>query len=93
MSFILIDETSEYNEKSILDIDMRRLVQPQLELNNPILKCTGILVQLLSVANIAQPSGKQYVAGLYPQVLQIRIADGTNKYTGIVLQSNIPKLS
>jgi hypothetical protein len=50
-----------------------------------------ICLQIISVSNIAQPSAKQTIPGLYPRLLQLRLTDGIQKVVALEV-SAIPKL-
>uniref|UniRef100_K3XC70 RecQ-mediated genome instability protein 1 n=1 Tax=Globisporangium ultimum (strain ATCC 200006 / CBS 805.95 / DAOM BR144) TaxID=431595 RepID=K3XC70_GLOUD len=77
-----------------LNCDLRRFGAPALRsdfhaatsINGP------VCLQLLSVHNVAQPSARQSTPGLHPQLLQLRLTDGTQKVTALEV-GPVPQLS
>ena len=49
------------------------------------------VVQVISVNNIAQPTSKRTFHGIFPKLLQVRIADGARKFSALEYE-NVSKL-
>ncbi|KAF1333613.1 Tudor domain containing 3 put, partial [Globisporangium splendens] len=71
--------------EEMLNCDLRRFGTPALrsDFHTATSVDGAVCLQLLSVHNIAQPSARQSTPGLHPQLLQLRLTDGTQKVTAL----------
>lgn len=69
----------------LLQQDLREIAEPTIPQDIQKLdEITGKhVIQVISVSNIAQPSAKRTLSGVYPKLLRVRLANGGHKYTAI----------